>query len=800
MLRFIFLTCLTILLINAQKQIIKGKVSNKITGEALPFANIRIDNTNLGTSSNINGEFIFSLENENHKIIASYIGYYSDTLNIYPGQNNFMEFQLTPATIELGTITIKPGTNPAIEIINKSIKKKQIQKKLLNTYQYHSYSKLTARSNREISLGYGGFNLNLSKENLNRSKDTLAIAGILENETISYYSKPDYHKDVIISRKQTANISASANVMTGNIITNFYNEKSNFDNIELLSPIADHATEYYYYILSDSLFYEKSLVYKIDFEPINEYNPGFKGHLYIAKEDYSLIKIECSRNKAANPGGMYTDTKHIQEFVNYDNFYLPIYYRAIAKANVFGVKAEYDITTIMKEYKINNPLSENLFDDVIVKVSSEADLKDSLYWENNSLIEVKKEDIFAYNNFDSLQTTNLNKNPEFNIFSPQLYITKWLSINSLPHIYSFNRTEGHTLNLGIKINNLPEENLYLNAEINYGFSDRKLKQALSIFYFFNKNDKEAGNISVRLNNSLTTLFNSSIDYKPVVSLMNSFFNKYDERSYFYRYGIDIDFKLRLNYNLRINIGYSLFKDKSAQVNSQFSLFNVKENYNPVKSISESTFSLITIGFNYNLNKYKFIDDSGTRTALRINQNQFIISAEIVKALNNNGFLKYNFGFKSDIRCFGNTSLSANAIISFSNIYLPIQFLNALEGRMMGISKNNTFRTIEAGTAYGEESAALNLTYNLQDELFKVTGLNLLRQWEILMYCYFNIGYISNSDNNINNEISLYNYKKPLMESGFGLGHRLLPMSLEFTWRLNYLKEKTFQFTINIPLL
>ena len=38
--------------------------------------------------------------------------------------------------------------------------------------------------------------------------------------------------------------------------------------------------------------------------------------------------------------------------------------------------------------------------------------------------------------------------------------------------------------------------------------------------------------------------------------------------------------------------------------------------------------------------------------------------------------------------------------------------------------------------------------------------------------------------------------EPLFEAGFGIGHVLIPMKLEFTWRLNYREENGFVIAIN----
>ena len=40
------------------------------------------------------------------------------------------------------------------------------------------------------------------------------------------------------------------------------------------------------------------------------------------------------------------------------------------------------------------------------------------------------------------------------------------------------------------------------------------------------------------------------------------------------------------------------------------------------------------------------------------------------------------------------------------------------------------------------------------------------------------------------------FKKPFYELGFSIGHLLVPMTLEFTWKLNYRGKNNFVFGIN----
>ncbi len=66
---------------SAQQILIRGKVTDD-TKNPLPYANIRVSGTMLGTSANSRGQYELKLAPGSYELIASYIGYVSDTVKI----------------------------------------------------------------------------------------------------------------------------------------------------------------------------------------------------------------------------------------------------------------------------------------------------------------------------------------------------------------------------------------------------------------------------------------------------------------------------------------------------------------------------------------------------------------------------------------------------------------------------------------------------------------------------------------------------------------------------------------------
>src|ERR1035437_9631551 len=108
-----------------QQYSISGKVRDNITNAPLYFANIRVLNSSLGTSSNRTGDYEMKLKKGSYKLTVSYIGYISDTIAIQLDRHlRNINFNLRQTKVILSEIIVRPGENPAVPIIRKAIQRK----------------------------------------------------------------------------------------------------------------------------------------------------------------------------------------------------------------------------------------------------------------------------------------------------------------------------------------------------------------------------------------------------------------------------------------------------------------------------------------------------------------------------------------------------------------------------------------------------------------------------------------------------------------------------------------------------
>ena len=78
------LSCILVIIlcagVTAQQFTIKGTVKGLQTNEALGYTNIRVAETTMGTAANLEGKYELKIKGGNYILIATYIGYYSDTI------------------------------------------------------------------------------------------------------------------------------------------------------------------------------------------------------------------------------------------------------------------------------------------------------------------------------------------------------------------------------------------------------------------------------------------------------------------------------------------------------------------------------------------------------------------------------------------------------------------------------------------------------------------------------------------------------------------------------------------------
>jgi hypothetical protein len=794
------LVLLTVI-INAQQFTIKGKIVDADLKSPLSFANIRVAETALGTSSNVNGEFELKLKQGTYKLIASFIGYYSDTVNVEVDKNlSEVNFSLLQSEIVLSEVLVKPGVNPALEIIRKAIEKKNIRNNKLKDYEVEAYTKGLVRTTEEISAGNNSIGVGLGGSDTTE----LIIAGILENHSRNYFKQPDKFKSVILARKQSANFPPSINTLTGGrLIQDFYENDVNFLGRDLPGPISDNALEYYYYYIENVLAQNNKTIYQIHIEPDNSADPGFSGKIFITDSSFDLVKVDLILNRAANTGNLFDTVNIYQQFDEYNEIVMPVDYRLFVKANVLGlVRFGFELNTIMFNYSINNNISENIFNKAIVTVVPGADNIDSLYWHNTQTIPNTFEEELAYNRIDSVESAPKSFWDDYSLLDTRISLSDNLSISAPIAMYHFSRVEGHSLDFGIFVDDALNRRFNSSLKMSYGFSDEKFKQDFNAGYLLG--DYRTWEVKFRAFNKLNVLFGESDNYGELLSTLVTLIAKNEFRDYYYSKGIELGIEGEVLPVLTMRVNYKNKTDNSAFVNTDYSFFNKEKTYRPNPPVFETRINSLNLGFDLDFRDY--IEDGFFRRRTSLGRSYVLFSGDITYSnpdflSSNLNFTKYEISAFTFLRTFKSASMNIRLYGRLTDGATPYQDLYALPGNIDVVFNSNTFRTLNVNEIIGDKIITLHLTHDFRDEIFRAMNIPGIKNWEIMTSLIFNAALAditSETESALTNPVK--SFKHPFYEIGFGLGQGLLPFKLELMWKLNYRDGNNFRIGLNLPML
>ena len=799
--KYILIFLFPLLGLYSQTYELKGVIIDAITGLPLSFANIRVLESTNGTAASFNGEYSLKLPLGKYNLTASFIGYDSDTLSVNLTDNLNVNFALNPASIQLGEVTVVPGVNPAIQIIERAIERKHERNALLNSYIFNAYTKCKVLSTEDISSNGRGVSIGIGSSD---STD-LKISGIAENQSKGYFLRPDYYKEEIIARKQTSNFPSTVNILTGGrVIQNFYSDDIQFFGDELTSPIADNANDYYYFYIEDTLAFDNNKVFQIYFSTIDENDPGFYGRLFILDKKYDLLKVDINLNAAANPGGIFTKVNIFQQFVPYANdIYMPIDYRIFVEGNYLGlVRFGFELNSILYNYEINPDLSSDSFGMLVLKVLSDADAKDSTYWQSTQTIPTTVSETTAYNRIDSLESVEKTFWDRFSFLATTFPLNDNLYISGPLGLYHFNNVEGNSIDFTLGAENLLDYRFDSELDLSYGFADKKLKKEITASYLFGEYRTTKLDLSVF--DKTSVLFDNSDNYNSFTSTLTSLFGKYDFRDYYNTKGFDISISAEVLPVLELNLGFLNRTEKSLTTKSDFSFFNKGKTYSQNLSIYDTRINAITFGFDIDFRKY--MEDGRYRR--RIGQGKSTINFSGTALMSSTSLLKsemdfqtYKFGIRSRVKSFGSTSFNLNIGSTFSNGAIPFQMMEALPGNLETSGKTNSFRTLRFGEVFGDNVVTAFFEYDFGTELWRLLNISFLQDMQINLTGYLNGAYtgVSSESQNLLNH-PFQNFKNPFWESGIGISHPLFPIRFEFTWKLNHLGNNNFMFGINTFIL
>lgn len=488
---------------------IRGTVTDATTNEPIPFVNLALQGTTVGTISGFDGTFFLETRNMGNQLMASYMGYKSSTVTISPGSYQEVEIKMDPETIELGEVVVKPGENPAHRILRNIIKNKEQNDPFrIERFQYEIYNKMELDINN-ITEDYKQKKAFKHFQFIFDYVDTSAITGktflpVFITETLSdfYYQKqPKKQKEIIKANKISGMEDDKISEFTGQMYLDF-NIYDNYLPIlgrQMISPIANFGLMYYKYYLTDSVFRDGHWSYNISFKPKRKQEPTFTGHFWVHDTTFAITDYKIQLAEDVNINFINTFVAE-QKYIYVDNsVWFPQKQELFVDFEIAGGK-DYGFfgrkTTSYNNIMLNPPLDRDFFTSQSpqeTQILENANNVSADEWQKLRHEELSKRENDIYKMVDSVKEVPLYNTLVniINTFVTGYWVTGPIEIGPYYTLYSFNPIEGSRFKFGCRTSNDFSTKLMLYGHLAYGTKDQKLKYGGGFLYMINKDPRRS---------------------------------------------------------------------------------------------------------------------------------------------------------------------------------------------------------------------------------------------------------------------------------------------------------------------
>lgn len=546
---------------------IKGKITDS-AGNPLPAVNIYIENTYTGTSSNENGFYELNIKSTGkYTVVFQYLGFKTQKTAVNVDKFPFtLNATLAEENISVAEVVISTQENPANAVIRSAIASKKENSKMTDKFTADFYSRGIFRIKDAPKKILGQ---KVDEEGILDSTGT----GIMYlSETVSKitFQKPDKLKEQIIASKISGNDSGFSYNTAMNTNYDFYENYIDF-NINMISPIADNAFNYYKYKIEGTFLDDNNnTINKIKVIPRRDNEPVFEGYIYIVEDTWAIYAVDLDI-KGYRMQVPILETMNLTQNFSY-NSNSKIWSKSLQtldfKAGLFGIGFTGKFTHAFSNYEFKEAFEKKTFTREIVAIDKEANKKDDSFWNAFRPVPLTEEESKDYIKKDSIQTMKKsqtyldstdrknNKLKIFDVISGYSYsnsFKNWaVKYDGILQVPGYNTVQGWNLNTGFSYTKRnPDDRTYTSfgTKLNYGFAEDRLRAS--------------GYFTTRFNNQTNAIFTASagseiveFNQNPAIpEILNSVSTLFFKDNYAKLY--DKTFA-RVNYQQEVSNGLTLF--------------------------------------------------------------------------------------------------------------------------------------------------------------------------------------------------------------------------------------------------
>lgn len=525
---------------------ITGKVVDE-SGDPLPYVNIYIQNSTIGTTTNLEGVYTLQLGTGNYTVVYQYVGFKSiaKRIEIDNNKNQVIDLTLVPETYEMDEIVIAADAeDPAYAIIRKAQAKRKFHKDQLTNYECDVYmrgiNRITSAPEKIMGIDIG---------DMEGMLDSTRQGIVYLSESVSrLYVKDGQQKEIMHSSKVSGEPQGYSFNSAREMTQSFYDNTFEL-NRYIVSPIANNALSHYNYRLEGVSYDGGFIINKIKVLPKNKFGNVFFGYVYIVEDLWNLHSVDLSISKEATQLP-FVDTINFKVIFSptQENLWVTLSNVVSFKVGAMGFGLEGSFAAVYSDYQLDE-VKDELFSKVVYKVLEEANLHDERYWDSIRPIPLTVEEETDYIKKDSIRM--VRESPAYldsidavaNKFKPLSLLFGYTRQNSQTResfSYSspigdigLNTIQGWNSSLGLGyskyFNKQRNRRIGAGTSIGYGLSEKVIRPHGYIEYQDGRHD----NVNMRMEGGkkMTQYSNQ----EPIAEALNFLFTSVFRRNYLKAY-------------------------------------------------------------------------------------------------------------------------------------------------------------------------------------------------------------------------------------------------------------------------
>lgn len=805
--------------------ILKGKVTDAVTKDPIPFASINIKNTSLGKNTDFEGNFQFQLGLlPSDSLLVSCLGYFSRFFFISKDSlTQTLYIQLKPSEILLQEVKVYAGENPAHRIIRKTVAaKSENNYKKIDGFDYTSYNKIEVDFNKiSEKLRERRITQKVNKAikeigTLTDDDGNILLPSFISESVSHYYyrNNPRLSKE-IIEKTNIKGIGVSDGSLTSQLIGssfqqyNFYVNQVSVLDKNFASPIAEDWKFIYDYYLADSTFFGDNFCYKIDFTPKRKQDLAFAGSIWIDKKSWAIAQIDATITKDANLN-FVERIKIQQELEPVGKVWFPVKNRILVDVNEL-TKNSAGLLLKFTNYNqdiITDKVKDVKFFDNGIEILSDFKVNDNSYWQKVRPEAFSEKEQMAYKMIDTIKNVPIvRRYTNLALLFSTGYKKIYTGIELGPLVYSgaINNVEGLRIRLGLRTNFEFSRKWILQGYLAYGTKDETWKMGGELTRIVSR--KPWTTISIKYTNDIEQVGLRQEDLG-----LGAIFSAYMRFGTLMRPFYETERKIQLQREVSKGV-FTTFGFKTRSFNPLYD-FSYRQkptlgeasplitNFNTSEFLSEVTLARDELAIVNDNERLSF----GTTKSPTITFRYVFGAKNFLNSDFNYHRLMAKYSHTLNLGYFGKTYYKAEAGAIFGT--LPYPLLKSHLGNQSIFIVGNSFNLMNNFEFISDRYASARYTHDFEGLLFNRFPLIKKLKWRTFTTGKFLIGQLSDKNKQMNPATDVLSFsslgRKPYIELGYGINNIFKVLRVEAIHRLSYIdspnvKKFGVKFTLELTL-